>query len=79
MRHQSFILGTTLIITLVSFELNQISAFERPSHHVAQARGSTLSLDKVLTLVDESHPLLNGTRTEKLRAQGRLLQSVGCL
>ena len=77
MRHQSFILGTTLLITLVSFELNQTSASERPSHHAEQARGSTLSLDNVLTLVDESHPLLNGTRTEKLRAQGRLLKALG--
>ena len=77
MRHQSFILGMTLIISLVFFELNQVSASERPSHHAEQATGSTLSLDNVLTLVEEGHPLLNGSRTEKLKARGRLLKALG--
>ena len=77
MRHQPIILGTTLAIFLFSFDLNHLSASERPSHGVRQATGSTLSLDKVLDLVEEGHPLLNGSRTEKLRARGRLLKALG--
>ena len=77
MRHQPIILGTTLAIILFSFELSHVSAFERPSQNVGQATGSTLSLDKVLELVEEGHPLLNGSRTEKLKARGRLLKALG--
>jgi outer membrane protein TolC len=37
----------------------------------------TLSLDRVLSLVEAENPLLHGSRTEKLEAQGKLLKALG--
>ncbi|MGD9851801.1 MAG: TolC family protein [Nitrospirales bacterium] len=45
-----------------------------PGQH-QQAR--SLHLKTVLALVETQHPLLHGTRTEKLQAQGKLLKAMG--
>ena len=37
----------------------------------------TLSLERVLELVESYHPLINGSKTEKVRARGRLLKALG--
>ncbi|WNM58108.1 TolC family protein [Candidatus Nitrospira allomarina] len=37
----------------------------------------SLHLETVLTLVETQHPLLHGSRTEKLEAQGKLLKAMG--
>ena len=37
----------------------------------------TLSLESVLELVEAHHPLLHGSKTEKIRARGRLLKALG--
>jgi len=36
-----------------------------------------LRLETVLSLVETQHPLLHGSRTEKLKAQGKLLKALG--
>ena len=36
-----------------------------------------LSVERVLEMVEEGHPLLNGSRTEKMRAKGQLLKALG--
>jgi outer membrane protein TolC len=42
-----------------------------------QTASKTLSLETVLSLVEAENPLLHGSRTEKLEAQGKLLEALG--
>jgi len=42
-----------------------------------QAATHPLRLETVLSLVETQHPLLHGSRTEKLEAQGKLLKALG--
>nr|MBA3968355.1 TolC family protein [Nitrospirales bacterium] len=41
------------------------------------AQSQPLRMETVLSLVETQHPLLHGSRTEKLAAQGTLLKALG--
>lgn len=71
-----FILLCLLIGTgIFVFPLSAARAFESPtSPHLGT---QLLHLETVLSLVEAHHPLLHGSRTEKLEAQGKLLKALG--
>ena len=77
MRHPLLIVWVAMASIFVELPMERIYASDRPFNRVAQKPTSTLSLDKVFNLVEEGHPLLNGSRTEKLKARGRLLKALG--
>lgn len=77
MRHPLLVVWVAMASIFVELSLEQIHAADKPFDRVAQKPASTLSLDEVFNFVEEGHPLLNGSRTEKLKARGRLLKALG--
>lgn len=75
--HRLFLLGLNVIIPLTllmtpSWAMNDTQPVSPP----APPR-DLMRLETVLALVEAHHPLLHGSRTEKLEAQGKLLKAMG--
>ena len=63
-------------VILMVFGGNAVWAEDRLSSFTPTV-SSPLTEDLVLRLVEKSHPLLNGTRTEQAAARGKLLKALG--
>jgi len=65
------LIGTGICV----FPLSATRALESPTSQHLETQ--LLHLGTVLSLVETHHPLLHGSRTEKLEAQGKLLKALG--
>ena len=77
MRRSILISAFFLLSLVVAVEQDRAYPFEEASGRSNDPPSHILYLEKVFTLVENQHPLLNGSRTEKMRAKGRLLKALG--
>ena len=75
-RNTSLIAKMLAAVMLMIFGGNVAWADDRPSPGTSGVSGP-LTEDLVLRQVEESHPLLHGTRTEQAAARGQLLKALG--
>lgn len=68
----SYVFASTLLLV---FPLSNTLALDTKTSPYAATQ--PLRLKTVLSLVETQHPLLHGSRTEKLEAQGKLLKALG--
>ena len=77
MRQAFLILTFMVMYVAMASETPMVYSFTGPSSSQTDPPVLILSVEKVLEMVEKGHPLLNGSRIEKMRAKGRLLKALG--
>ena len=70
-------LRIAVVIWLMGFHVLPVGAEETATPSSQEPPRSVLTLNKVLAQVEQGHPLLQGTQTQKIVASGKLLKALG--
>ena len=70
-------LRIAVAVWLIGFHVSPLWAEEPVKTPAKKTSNSTLTLQDVLTQVEKSHPLLQGSQTQKIVATGKLLKALG--